>query len=715
MLNIINLSKDYYVDNKPIRVLKNLDIEFRKNEFVAIVGPSGCGKTTLLNIIGGLDRYTEGDLVIDNVTTKNYKDSDWDSYRNHRIGFVFQSYNLISHLSVLNNVELALTISGIGTKERRAKAKEILIQVGLEEHLNKRPNQLSGGQMQRVAIARALINDPNIILADEPTGALDSETSVEVMDLLKNISKDKLIIMVTHNESLAKKYSNRTVSLLDGVITNDTNPVKRGKEDNIVIEKTKKTSMSFFTALALSFKNLLTKKARTALTAFAGSIGIIGIALSLSLKNGFDIYLKKLESDNFDTVPLEVSQTAIDLTSLMNNGSDQEEVTNGVGGYDPVSSFKPNDLTSVAFQELMNNQIKKTAESVIELYSYNSRFVNNVDNELIIRYRRAQAMILDPNIYISQTYAPESFINTKLNVVAKKDSSNPYQAYIFVNQMGRVPNSVLEFLGLPTGSVIEYNDILGKTFKVYQKADFNEKDLDLLNAKYDDQVSIEVTSIVSSPSKFIAITPGIYFNESVKEYILTDEPSSEIGGYLIYPKGIENKNEIKALINAFNKEDGRIESEKITFLDSVELSVEVVGTLTDSVSVILIAFSAISLFVSSVMIGIITYTSVLERTKEIGVLRSIGSRKKDISRVFNAEGIMLGFISGTLGVALTLLINPIISNILEPLVEYEGISRLNITHAIFLIIISVVLTLIAGFIPSKIAAKKDPVVALRTE
>ncbi|VEU79827.1 ABC transporter ATP-binding protein/permease [Haploplasma axanthum] len=718
MLKLTNLSKDYYVDKKPIRVLKKINLEFREKEFVSILGPSGCGKTTLLNIIGGLDRYSEGDLLVDNVSTKNYVDADWDSYRNHRIGFVFQSYNLISHLTVLSNVELALTLSGVSPTERKEKATKMLEKVGLADHLNKKPNQLSGGQMQRVAIARALINEPNIILADEPTGALDSETSVEIMELLKEISKNKLIIMVTHNKNLAEEYSNRIVSLLDGRVTDDTNPFNK-KDSNVIFEKTKKTSMSFFTAMSLSFKNLLTKKARTILTAFAGSIGIIGIALSLSLKNGFDIYLDKLESDNFAVVPLEIGRVGIDINSMMNTLK-PNPVDGGVGGYDYTPSRRENNLDNPEFVEVIDNKITKVADSVIKVYGYRSRFANIVNGELITRYNNPLTGqgVNDPDsdtIFINQTLITDSFIAEKMKVHAQKDSNNKYQAYLFLNSDGRVPNSVLNFLGLPTDRKLEYNEILGKTFRVYKQADYTLDNKENIKNKFNEQIEIEITSILSSFSQFIQVTPGIYYNDEVVSFIRQDDPLNILMSYMIYPKGLDNKKEIKAIIDEYNDKEGRLEKDIITYLDTVELSVSFINTLTNSVSIILIAFSAISLFVSSVMIGIITYTSVLERTKEIGVLRSIGARKKDISRVFNAEGIMLGFISGVLGIILTLGLNPIISKILEPMVEYSGIARLNILHGAALVLISVLLTLIAGLIPSRIAANKDPVVALRTE
>lgn len=715
MLKLINLEKDYYVDKNPVKVLKGLNLEFRKKEFVSILGPSGCGKTTLLNIIGGLDRYTRGEMLIDSVTTGQYNDSDWDSYRNNRVGFIFQNYNLIPHLSILDNVQLALTLSGVTKKAREERAIAILERVGLKEHLHKKPNQLSGGQMQRVAIARALINDPEIILADEPTGALDSETSVEIMEILKDISKSRLIIMVTHNATLANAYSTRIVSILDGKITNDTNPYVT---ENIkpLKEKTKKISMSFWTALGLSFKNLLTKKTRTLITALASSIGIIGIALSLSLENGFNIYLDDLENNKFDTVPIEIDLQATDLNYFLNK-SEEETVENGIGGYEYRPSTKTN-IFSDDFLEEVDTKISSCSE-VVYYYYYTSRFVNLLDDGNIKKQYKDDLDFTSPgNLFIRQNLFSDQFVSNDLKVLAKKESTSQYQAYIWVNQNGRVPYDVLEFLGYAKDEdlVIPYNEILGKSFRLYTKDAYTGKtDLEL-KKNYETQVEIEITSIVTSSSKFISVNPGIYYNQEVQELILQDTVDQEkmLVAILMYPKDIASKEKIKEVIADYNQRQDK-EENKITYFDSVEASVEVVGILTDSVSIVLIVFSIISLVVSSVMISIITYTSVLERTKEIGILRSIGARKKDIARVFNAEGVMLGFVSGTMGVMLTILLNPILNIILEPLVEYEGLSRLSLLHALFLILVSVFLTLLSGLIPAHMASKKDPVVALRTE
>lgn len=715
MLKLINLEKDYYVDKNPVKVLKGLNLEFRKKEFVSILGPSGCGKTTLLNIIGGLDRYTRGEMLIDSVTTGQYNDSDWDSYRNNRVGFIFQNYNLIPHLSILDNVQLALTLSGVTKKAREERAIAILERVGLKEHLHKKPNQLSGGQMQRVAIARALINDPEIILADEPTGALDSETSVEIMEILKDISKSRLIIMVTHNAILANAYSTRIVSILDGKITNDTNSYVT---ENIkpLKEKTKKISMSFWTALGLSFKNLLTKKTRTLITALASSIGIIGIALSLSLENGFNIYLDDLENNKFDTVPIEIDLQATDLNYFLNK-SEEETVENGIGGYEYRPSTKTN-IFSDDFLEEVDTKISSCSE-VVYYYYYTSRFVNLLDDGNIKKQYKDDLDFTSPgNLFIRQNLFSDQFVSNDLKVLAKKESTSQYQAYIWVNQNGRVPYDVLEFLGYAKDEdlVIPYNEILGKSFRLYTKDAYTGKtDLEL-KKNYETQVEIEITSIVTSSSKFISVNPGIYYNQEVQELILQDTVDQEkmLVAILMYPKDIASKEKIKEVIADYNQRQDK-EENKITYFDSVEASVEVVGILTDSVSIVLIVFSIISLVVSSVMISIITYTSVLERTKEIGILRSIGARKKDIARVFNAEGVMLGFVSGTMGVMLTILLNPILNIILEPLVEYEGLSRLSLLHALFLILVSVFLTLLSGLIPAHMASKKDPVVALRTE
>lgn len=769
MLKIKDITKVYSIGNQDAYALDKINLSFREKEFVSILGQSGSGKTTLLNIIGGLDQYTSGDLIIDGVSTKEYKDKDWDAYRNHRIGFVFQNYNLITHLSVLSNVELALTLSGVSSSERKKKAEEVLIKVGLKDHLYKKPNQLSGGQQQRVAIARALVNDPSIILADEPTGALDSETSVEIMEILKEISHDKLIIMVTHNPVLAKKYSNRVVELLDGKVLSDTNPyeIKEKKNKNSTKEK---TSMSFFTALRLSFTNLLTKKVRTFITAFAGSIGIIGVALVLSLQYGFNNYLKKMETDIFAGLPIEVNSSYINFGSAMEPNKPEIIDENGLSGYDPQNSMgrETNNITPEYINYLENSTIKEHA-TIVYTYGFVGQYY--YFDGTTLHSKPTSSSLLSTTNYIKQSPFSIEFINEYFQPVNQTTAGRLYdnsknEALLFVDQYNRVPNAILEFLGFKKDSDgqinISFDQIVGKKFKVYTNNAYFKLDTNsnryisntneelLNNYTHQDVIEVEIVGVVKSTSNLISSSPQIVYSDAVttalmdknahsqaflaqnqsEEIIILDpeygnsktkkeEVLKALGGVktpsdiLLYPNSYDSKEAIVTILDQYNV--GLDKEDQINYTDTIATALSMIKTIMNSVSIVLIAFSAISLVVSSVMIGIITYTSVLERTKEIGVLRSIGARKKDISRVFNAETIIVGFLAGTLGVLITYLLNPIISKILEGLMEASNVAQLYYVQAVILIIISIGLTFIAGLIPSRIAAKKDPVVALRTE
>ncbi|VEU83029.1 ATP-binding cassette domain-containing protein [Acholeplasma hippikon] len=768
MLQIKNIKKDYLVGEQTFSALKGINLSFRKQEFVSILGQSGSGKTTLLNIIGGLDRYTSGDLVIDDVSTKNYKDKDWDAYRNHRIGFVFQNYNLIPHLDVLSNVELAQTLSGVTKEERQRRAREVLVRVGLEEHLHKRPNQLSGGQQQRVSIARALVNNPSIILADEPTGALDSETSVDIMNLLTEISKDKLIIMVTHNGELAKQYSNRIVTLKDGLVTSDSNPYEV-KEKNDLKESFDKSSMSFFTAMRLSFKNLLTKKFRTLITAFAGSIGIIGVALVLSLQYGFTAYLDDMEQGTFAGLPIQINRSFIDINAFLSSGGPNTEVDvveGGIEGYEPkeLEFIKENTITQNYIDYLNDSDIVSLGYgSIVYNYGIKPKRLNVVNGTLIE----------DTNDHVKQSTFPASFFEEYFDIVSGSlYQDDLYEAVLIVDKTNRVPNSLLKFLGLidentPEGTVIPFDEIIGKEFKIFgnnlyyndpvtEGGQFTKKSnndlLALYNTTNDEIVTVKITGILKTNSQFISTSEQIAYSTAVKTKVLSmninsrvveaqrlsetsvvqgvifyetpmskytkDDLLDELGGMsvptsiLIYPKNFDSKEHILDVLDKYNELNPE---EQIGYSDNVAAAVSMIKDVMTAISAVLIAFSAISLVVSSVMIGIITYTSVLERTKEIGVLRSIGARKKDISRVFNAESILIGLIAGLLGVVITYGLVPIINIILENQTGSSNVAQLYIVHAAFLILISVFLTFIAGLIPSKIAARKDPVVALRTE
>ncbi|CCV63639.1 ABC-type transport system, ATPase and permease components [Alteracholeplasma palmae J233] len=773
MLTIKNIKKAYQVGEEEVFALKGINLSFRQKEFVSILGQSGSGKTTLLNIIGGLDKYTSGDLIVDGVSTKNYKDKDWDAYRNHRIGFVFQSYNLIPHLTVLNNVELALTLSGVNAKERKEKATKVLTRVGLIDHLNKKPNQLSGGQMQRVAIARALVNEPNIILADEPTGALDSETSVEIMELLKEISHDKLIIMVTHNPNLAKQYSSRTVQLLDGQVVSDTNPYN--EESQVAKQDSKnKTSMTFFTALKLSLKNLMTKKVRTIITAFAGSIGIIGVALVLSLQYGFNQYLDKMETDTFSGMPIIVNQVGYDLEKVT---TQQKEVENGIGVNEKLSYYI-NQITP-DYINYLETKAKQHTSNIGYVYGFDNRASYKNENGTFNWLSNSSLPSGRSEQFIGEPIASSKFLEEQFLIEGKNIDDNAFEAIVIANRYNRVDEEILKFLGLSTTEVITYDKIIGKTFKLYdndlyltKKDGKYSQDLGKIFLNQDKAINVTIVGVAKPRTQFLTLPTQIMYTKKVQEELISRNSISEIvveqkevinnatsitnitnlltGNPFtlenilkvqdvlasigvsvkldktllktteivpkqinIYPSNFDGKNDLKNVLNAYN--EGKEEADKIIFVDQAGFAIGMIKNVMNSISAVLIAFSAISLIVSSVMIGIITYTSVLERTKEIGVLRSIGARKKDISRVFNAESIIIGFLAGTLGVIITYAINPLVSLALESATETSGIANLYYLYAIGLIGVSMLLTFIAGLIPSRIAAKKDPVVALRTE
>lgn len=850
MLELKKITKIYEVAGTKQKALNKIDIKFRRSEFVSILGQSGSGKTTLLNIVGGLDEYTSGDLIINGVSTKDFTDRDWDTYRNHRVGFVFQSYNLIPHQTALQNVELALTLSGIGKEERRKRSIAVLKKVGLEKQMHKKPNQMSGGQMQRIAIARALVNDPDILLADEPTGALDSETSLQVLDLLKEIAKDKLVIMVTHNPELAVNYSTRIVKLLDGEIIDDSNPFDG--EDEVLVEKTnktKKTQMSFKTALSLSLNNLMTKKGRTILTAFAGSIGIIGIALILSLSNGIQEYINKTEEETLSSYPLTIQKESVDMSSLILNmtGNQEEKEYND----DKIHSLNiMGDLFTTLSQEVDKNDLesfKKFLESdqsnindyVTSIkYSYNvtmNLYKNDPDNIVQVNpttifdalgmgtsgmssiystYMSSYDVfyeLIDNEDLLKQQYDlvdghwPEKYNEVVLQVTDNNEISD-YTLY----SLGILSQDDLkeQFTYMTTGKEVKFEDhsystedLLNTSFKLLLNTDYYEKvgsiwvnkssDEDYMKKKLKDAEEIKIVGIIKPNEEAItgSGTPGMvgYTHELMEQLInrineekivkeqlanpkinvLTNQefttnnnfdPSSftkeqyqafqklseaeqieyiknitenmtssyeenltKLGiadlenpdAISIYPKDFDSKEEIVKIIDDYN--EGKEEKDQITYTDIVGVMMSSVSTIVNVISDVLIAFVAISLVVSSIMIAIITYISVIERTKEIGILRAIGASKKDVSRVFNAETLIEGLTAGILGIVVTILLNIPISIIIKHLVNISNIAKLPVVGAIILIIISVLLTVFAGFIPAKIASKKDPVVALRTE
>ena len=871
MLKLKNITKQYITGDTKVDALKGIDLEFRENEFVSILGQSGCGKTTLLNIIGGLDRYTDGDLFINGKSTKLYKDNDWDTYRNHTIGFIFQSYNLIPHQTVLSNVELALTLSGVSAEERHKRATEALEKVGLADQINKKPNQMSGGQMQRVAIARALVNNPDILLADEPTGALDSETSVQIMNLLKEIAKDRLVIMVTHNPELAEEYSTRIIRLLDGKVIDDTAPFSTEDEKNDSKSTVKKPSMSFKTALSLSLNNLLTKKTRTFLTSFAGSIGIIGIALILSLSSGVNAYIARVEEETLSSYPITIEEAGMDMSSLANDLMGEE--TSGVRK-DAEKIYSQNIMTEMmssmingisannleAFKKHIdkNEEIKQYASEIQYSYStplniYTEDGVHINPNQIFTTLMSSMGTTVEGSPMMGggsafmntevwhQLFEEKEYLEKQYEVIAGRYPKNYNEVVVVVNRDNQISDYTLYSIGLKDqnelkemiekakkGEKIEateessytYDEILDLKFKLLVNSDYFEKTSDISWAdRTDDTIFIQKqlknaqdikvvgilrpaeNTINTQTSGFIGYTSDLMaklitdVNESeivkyqkanpevnvftgypfennfktmdfqqLNMYILSlpEEEQYQYNAYIsqmmaegkteeeiteffkrallsqntsatyesnlalmgvadlskpkainIYPKDFEAKDKISDLITAYN--DKVDEEEKILYTDYIGLMMSSVTTIINAISYILIAFVSISLIVSSIMIGIITYISVLERTKEIGILRAMGASKRDISRVFNAETLIVGFVAGALGIIVTLILLVPINAIIKAVTDIGGLAQLPTVGAIALILISMLLTFIAGLFPSKIAAKKDPVTALRTE
>ena len=785
MLKLIGINKIYKAGDMEVHALKNINLEFRESELVAVLGPSGCGKTTMLNIVGGLDKYTSGDLIINGISTKEYVDSDWDAYRNSTIGFVFQNYNLISHLTVIENVELALTLSGVSASERRARAEQALKEVGLETQFNKKPNQLSGGQMQRVAIARALVNNPDIVLADEPTGALDSVTSVQIMELLKEVAKTRLVIMVTHNGDLADRYANRIIRLLDGEIISDTNPIDSETLTENVARRPKKTSMSFITAFKLSLKNLFTKKLRTFVTAFAGSIGIIGVALILALSSGFSAYIEKMQTDTLSSFPLTITSSAFDVSNLMSmlQVPDAEEYPEAHEIYvnkvmDKLSAlYQSNDITD----EYVEEAIKTIDPSL----TYGIVYTNGINFNIftkksypgfnrITRIGSEWVQLVDNN----------DFINSQYDVLAGKLPTAYNELVLCVDEYNQVTDvELLQSLGILSGKdSYTFDEIMNLEFKlltndaVYSRVDTGEKTYfyepdSLPEDEYNEGITLKIVGIVrvNQDTATGSISGTVGYHKDLQDYVLqyeTENPSEIVTWqknnpdincftgnlYLdeareenptasdnflqkeadkarvsnlaslgavstpqaisIYPVDFESKELIKAHLDAYNETEGNT---PVYYSDMMGLMVEAMNVLVDAISYVLIAFTSISLVVSSIMIGVIISVAVLERTKEIGILKAIGARKKDISRVFNAESLLVGFAAGALGVIITLLLSIPLNILLSSLTTINGLVALNPWHALLLVAISMLLTFIAGLVPSRSAAKKDAVVALRSE
>ena len=895
MLELNDIKNDYVSGSTTVSALKGINLRFRDCEFVSILGQSGCGKTTMLNIIGGLDKYTSGDLKINGVSTKNYKDRDWDFYRNNSIGFVFQSYNLIPHQTVLSNVELALTLSGVSKTERKRRAIEALEKVGLGEQIHKKPNQMSGGQMQRVAIARALVNNPDILLADEPTGALDTETSIQIMELLKEISKDRLIIMVTHNPELAKDYSTRIVRLLDGVITDDSDPytledmeadirakeaakVKTSEKKIKKSGKKQKTSMSFFTALSLSFNNLMTKKTRTILTAFAGSIGIIGIAMILSISNGIQLYIDRVQRDTLSSYPITLQAESIDISSMvtsMTGNSDSEEHEDKSKIY---SNDIMGDMINTMVKEVKSNNLsefKKYIEnggSDIKSYVSDIQYSYDVPLNIYMKDTSNGVEQLNPSTMFDSIYGEgatstssamssgmgmgmfsnssvwnqllgnQQVLDEQYDVLAGHWPENYNEVVLVVDKNNEVDDYTLYSLGLKDPEEVRtlfkkmmvgesyetekdisytFDEILDTEFKLVMPTDmykYNDvtgtwddysKDDKYMTNVVNNGTDIKVCGIIRPNDDAVStsISSGIGYTAKLTEYIIEEVKNSEIAkaqladtsvdvftgvpfdndrnteitmddvnAYMatlspeesaqmqamtsgmsddqilqlfsaslkarttdatldsnksklgitdldtpsqidIYATDFDSKEKVQNIIKDYNKsqqDDGK-EENVINYTDYVGIMMSSVSTIINAISYVLIAFVAISLIVSSIMIGIITYISVLERTKEIGVLRSIGASKKDVSRIFNAETLIEGFVSGALGIVVTLLLCIPANALIKHLTDISNVAQLPVAGGVILIIISMFLTFIAGLIPAKLAAKKDPVVALRSE
>jgi len=871
LLRLKGITKKYLVGDQNIEALRGVDLSFRRNEFVSILGPSGCGKTTLLNIIGGLDRYSSGDMSINDISTSRYTDADWDAYRNYSVGFVFQNYNLIPHQNVLANVELALTLSGVSKSERRERAIKALEKVGLGDQLYKKPNQMSGGQMQRVAIARALVNDPEVLLADEPTGALDTETSVQVMDLMQEIAKDRLVIMVTHNPELAEKYSTRIIKLLDGRVIDDSAPYDPEEMPARAYEK-RRTSMKFTTALSLSLNNLMTKKARTILTAFAGSIGIIGIALILSLSNGISNYINRVEEDTLSSYPLTIQRETVDMSAMMNammgNHPMLEEYEDGkVYSVNVMGEMFNTMLSQVSvndtagFKEFIESEESGIAPLVNDIqYTYTTTMYIygtdvNGDNiqvnpttmfesvgmggEMGSMMATASSMSASSSMpgmgmtTWTQLINNDELLASQYDVVAGRMPENYDEIVLIIGENNTIDDFTLYSLGLKDQSelsgilssamqgtempteqtVYTYDELLELEFTLVINTDFYQEqdgvwvdmrgDSAYMDSVIESSPKLKVVGILRPNEEAVNASIGgtVGYTPELTEYLLTEINNSDIvaaqqadpetdiftglpftatassentgagmpqmnaaqmeyfssltpeeqqalmasyqseanvistntyeGNLItlgvadpdspatisIYPKDFESKEQLNAIFSDYNA--GKIaegkDSEVIQYTDYMEIMMSSVNTIINVISYVLIAFVSVSLIVSSIMIGIITYISVLERTKEIGILRAMGASKKDIARVFNAETLIVGFVSGALGIGVTLLLNIPINALIKHLANISGVAALPLAGGITLVIISMVLTWIAGLIPSKLASKKDPVVALRTE
>ena len=759
MLKLENITKIYEGKNFKQIALNDVTLAFRNNEFVSILGPSGSGKTTLLNIIGGLDKYTYGNLIVDGVSTRKYKERDWNNYRSKKVGFIFQSYNLINHQTVLSNVLLSLNIAGKPKKESIKLAKKVLKDVGLENYIKKKPKELSGGQMQRVAIARALVTNPDIILCDEPTGALDSQTSIQIMELLKEISKEKLVIMVTHNVTLANKYSDRVIALNDGVITYDTSPYE---VENYSLKKikNKRKTMNKFTSLSLSFNNLLTKKSRTLLTSFAGSIGIIGIALVLSLSKGTQKYINKIEKNTFSKYPISIMESYIDYQNMFDK--EKESCKNG-------SICFINDLTNNVVNDNKINSISKFSNILKQNYENINNYTLdiNYNYNIDLNIYKDNKMIENSSLYFKEFFNNNSPLLKEYTLIYGKLPEKYNEIVIVTDENGKLPLSLMkslfinEDIDLSKTINISYEKIINSKFKLVSETSYYiyendtwqyiKNNQDKINDIFDKSINLKITGILKlnkdaiiSESGFIGYSKKLinYLNDEVnssniKKSILENKDINPLTNNLydenmtyemlldsisindknpikidIYPKDYKSKEKIESIIKKYNEENS---NDKVYYTDYLKVFLNSITSLIKMITYVLTAFIGVSLIVSSIMISIITYISVLERTKEIGILRSLGASKKDIKNIFKAETIIIGTISGFIGVGVTLLLNKVIDKVIYNLMGISHITYLPWNYIFYLILISIVLCLISGLVPAKIASKKDPVISLRSE
>lgn len=779
MLQLKHIFKSYHVGATVTHALDDVTISFRDQEFVAILGPSGSGKTTMLNVIGGLDRYDKGDLIINGKSTKNFKETDWDAYRNNTVGFIFQNYNLIPHLSIMDNVELGMNLSGVPKKERHEKAVAALTEVGLKEHINKRPNQLSGGQMQRVAIARAIANDPDILLCDEPTGALDTETSVQIMKLIKKLSKDRLVIMVTHNPELAKEYATRIVNFQDGKILDDSEPFKpEAEEDTFNLKRTK---MSYWNAIKLSFTNIMTKKGRTILTAFASSIGIISIAVVLAISNGFQKQINTTMSKALAKYPISISQTATDMTSMnernesdknvKNRGyvtakkdqSEQAQHTNKIDQkyVDYVKKINPSYANNISYQRGVNLNLLSKVKGKTDRVQFSNSDPSQGSSVMQARAQAMSSMGIGSSVFPTTLNKNKgSFLKQNYQILSGTWPSKATDLVLVTDNKNTVNINSLKNLGFDVSEndQIKFDKLVGKTFKVVSNNHYYQElpngmfiPKKVNSSMYNNaKTKLKLVGVIrpKNEDSMALLSTGIAYSDKLSQKVINDNKNSDVvkaqrkssrsvltnqklnanekkmtmqtlggssipTGIMIYPNNFDDKDKVLDYLDKWNK--GKRKADKIVYTDMSNAVTTMTGGLLNGITTILVAFAAISLITSMIMIGILTYTSVLERTKEIGVLKALGARKKDITRVFDAETFILGIFSGVLGIFIAYLLTFPINSVIYKITELSNVAQLDPKAAIILIIISTVLTLLGGHLPARMAAKKDAAIALRSE